>query len=548
MIRSLVYIAIFVLAATGTTSAQAGLVINEVMADEPGGSRSLEWIELYNDSPDHDVLLWYDLRFDSDTGTVTIPLAGNIPRWSYLIYCRNIDRFEEHWGDSSGVWGDHPSETYLISQLPPQFPPLRTDGGWVQLYHMTRTLWSELSWSESGEDGHSWERVHPATDQIMASSEFGGTPGLVNSLMPMGTDLALASIEVTRVNSSARLVFEIVNRGLTEIPSAFLDLFHFDESIADSLGVLVASEPIGQVDSGITVMLVGEYQFVGHYQKLIARVRLAIDDRPGNNKLVVVAPGSSFPPIRLSEVQVNSPHPFGSEWVELENVGDTAIDLSGWQIGDSIRYTEIASDSLMLPAGAFLVLAQDKAGFGLEFPLFTGLVHEPASWRQFNNGSDSVRLLDLYELSADRFYYDDNPDDGRTWSRSSTGAHIGEWGRSQDEGGTPGEVNRVRFEPEGSQTLNITITPQILSPDGDGRDDSTVIVVTTSDASTYVLRLYDSQGRRVKTFEDHSRDLAQSYVWYGRDDSGQKLPIGIYILYFEATGLESIKKTVVLAR
>jgi len=543
MIRALRYIVMMVVCGSGTIS--AGVVVNEVMANEPGGVQSLEWIELYNDSPSRATLDFFDLRIHSGTETDTILLAGDLPAQSYLVYCRDWVRFEEHWGDSSGAWGDHSSETYLISQLPLQ---LTNASGQVELYRLN-DLQSELSWNEEGEDGHSWERVHPSIDEISQSVDpTGSTPGGINSITPMGVDLALAGVEATAVNGSARLVFEIVNRGLTTISTAYLDIYVFDENAADSLGLFVASDSVGQVDSGFTMLLVGQYQFAGHYQKLIARLRGFVDDRPANNQYVFVAPGSDYPPVRLSEVQVRSPHPLGSEWVEVENIEDTAIDLSGWLLGDSIRYIGISSDPLMLPADEFLVLADDSTGFRQEFPLYTGLLHEPESWREFNNGSDSVRLIDRFGLQADRFYYDDNPEDGRTWSLSSTGDHAGEWGRSEDEGGTPGEINRVRFEPEGTQTLNISITPQIVSPDGDGRDDSTVIVVNASSASSYVLRLYDSHGRLVKTFEDYSPDLAQDYVWHGRDDGEQKLPIGIYILYFEATGVESIKKTIVLAR
>jgi len=543
MIRTLRYIFMIVVCGSGTVS--AGVVVNEVMSNEPGGEVSLEWIELYNsDTINHVNLAFFDLRIHSGSETDTILLAGEIPAGGYLIYCRDLVRFEEHWGDSSGEWGDHSTETYLISERPFQ---LSNTNGQVELYRLN--LQSELSWTESGVDGHSWERFHPTMDEIGQSVDpTGSTPGGINSITPMGVDLALAGVEATSVNGSARLVFEIVNRGLSTVSTAYLDMYQFDENAADSLGLFVASESVGEVDSGFTVMLVGQYQFAGQYKKLIARLRLSNDDRPNNNQFIFVAPGDQYPPVRLSEVQPCSPDPLGSEWVEIENIEDTAIDLSGWFLGDSISYKSISSGSLMVPAGEYFVLVQDSSGFRLEFPLYAGLLHEPESWRELNNGSDSVRLLDFFGVQADRFYYNSNPEDGRTWSRSSTGDNAGEWGRSEDEGGTPGEVNRVRFEPEGTRTLNITVTPQIVSPDGDGRDDSTVIVVNASKASSYVLKLYDSHGRLVKTFEDHSPDLAQSYVWRGRDDGGQKLPIGIYILYFEATGVESIKKTIVLAR
>jgi len=542
MMQKIVYI-VGVLA--WAASVQADVIVNEVMANEPGGVRSLEWIELYNDSETPAFLSFVELFVYSGTDSTSFLLGGSMGSESYLVLCRDSVKFEEYWGDSSGVWGDHALEGYAIREL--SFQLANPDGRAV-LYSLSNLI-SELAWDQSGEDGHSWERFHPASDVIEQSLDpSGSTPGRINSVTPMPIDLALAGVEAVSVSDSALLVFEIVNRGLTSVSTAFLDLFHFDENAADSLGLLVTSEPIGQVDSGFSVLLVGQYQFPGYYQPLVARLRVNNDDRPSNNRFAFTAPGYEYPPVILSEFLANPTSSWVSEWVELENVSDTTIDLAGWLLGDSISLVSISAGELQIQPTEYLVLAQDTAGFRLDYPLFAGRIHQPSAWCELNNGSDSVRLVDHFGIQAGCFYYDHAFDDNHSWSRSTSGEYAGRWGRSEDQGGTPGEENRVRFEPEGTRTLGIKITPQIVSPDGDGRDDSTVIVVNVSGASTYSLKLYDSHGRLVKTFEDHAPDLAEQYVWRGRDGGGQRLPIGIYILYFEATGVESVKKTIVLAR
>jgi hypothetical protein len=144
--------------------------------------------------------------------------------------------------------------------------------------------------------------------------------------------------------------------------------------------------------------------------------------------------------------------------------------------------------------------------------------------------------------------YDAVFEDNHTWSRGETVERQNEWGKSEDVGGTPGRQNRVRFSSEGENDLSLTITPQIISPDGDGIDDSAVIVIQAPEASAYTLRLYDSDGRLVKSFEDDSPDLSERYVWRGDNSGGERQPIGIYVVYFEASGVQSIKKTVVVAR
>jgi flagellar hook assembly protein FlgD len=52
----------------------------------------------------------------------------------------------------------------------------------------------------------------------------------------------------------------------------------------------------------------------------------------------------------------------------------------------------------------------------------------------------------------------------------------------------------------------------------------------------------------VKTFLDGQSSLQAEFAWDGKSDDGKQQPIGIYIVYFEAVGVESTKTTVVIAR
>jgi hypothetical protein len=525
--------------------AGADLVINEVMVNGEGGNPELlEWIELYNDSPNHANLAFFDLRIYSPTDTTTFLLAGDVGPYGYLVYCRDMTRFEEHWGDSSGVWGDDLSEDYLISQLPMQ---LVNDAGRVSLYYLISQLYSELAWTGPGLDGFSWERPLPASDEIgQCEDPSGSTPGRQNSLTPEPIDLALTSVEPAPVDGQTRIAFEVANLGLTTVDNAILELYNLDVNAPDSIGSWITSEQVGNVDSGFSVILIGQYDLPGYYRHLIANVSVLDDYRPYNNRLAFTAPGSDYPPVTLSELMATPPSG-GSEWVELKNVSDTVISLDGWRLGDSIATVPISAPGLTIFPDEYVVLASDSLTFGDRYPHFTGKLHQVSPWREFNNGSDSLRLIDEFGLPAGQFYYTEHFGD-HTWSRAEPGEFEGRWGRSEYAGGSPGEPNRVRFAPSGTQTLEFSITPRIIAPDGNGVDDSALIVITSSDATSYILEIYDSDGRLVRTFEDGASDLAERYVWYGRNDSGERLPIGIYILYFEAVGLESKKSTIVVAR
>ncbi len=538
-------IVILLLLAAGPVDAD--LVVNEVLANEPGGATTLEWVELYNDSPGTARLSFYWFRIYSNRpdgiDSVDINLAGEVGPNSFLVYCRNLDRFEEHWGDSSGVWGDDPSEDFLVSQLP---LALVNGGGKVLLFYSGLPL-SELAWDDAGRDGFSWERPLPQSDEIgQCEDPTGSTPGRLNSLTPEPVDLALAHIEPAPIEGETRIAFEVANRGLTTIDNAILGLYYLDENAPDSIGDWIAFEQVGNVDSGFSVILIGQYAIPGTYPRLIANLPVLADDRPYNNRLAFTAPGTEFPPVILSEFMATPPSG-ENEWVEFKNVSDTTIDLDGWRLGDSIALATIDTPGFMIGPDQYVVLVNDAAAFAMAYPDFVGDIHEMSPWRELNNGSDSVRLTDPFGFPASRFYYTEHFDD-HTWSRAEPGEFEGRWGRSEFAGGSPGEPNRVRFAPSGTETLQLSVTPRIIAPDGNGVDDSALIVIRSSDANSYILKIYDRDGRLVRTLEDGAGDLAEYYVWYGRNDSRERQPIGIYILYFEAVGLESKKTTIVVAR
>ncbi|MGB9722119.1 MAG: hypothetical protein ACPL28_11665, partial [bacterium] len=72
------------------------------------------------------------------------------------------------------------------------------------------------------------------------------------------------------------------------------------------------------------------------------------------------------------------------------------------------------------------------------------------------------------------------------------------------------------------------------------------------------VMIYDISGRLVKSFNHLSanqppRNLADGgiqpfnqVVWYGDDDSGRKLPSGVYFVVFKSDGMKAIRKVVML--
>ncbi|MCK4302251.1 MAG: lamin tail domain-containing protein [candidate division Zixibacteria bacterium] len=522
--------------------ATSGVVVNEVMSNEPEAFRSLEWIELYVDSAGAAAMDDYEIIAGDDM--ITFPSGLVLNGGEFYIVCRRLVSaegslgFEGRWGDSSGIWGDSPEEAALPTPQEASFS-LTNTGGVVELYRRGVKI-SELSWDAEGSDGVSWERVSPQSELILQSVDpDGSTPGIINSHTPVEHDLALEGVAAQSHQGLTSLTFMVLNRGLAVIAGAELSVY-----TADPLSLLDVL-PLPEMEPGDTAMPLGSYLLEGRYCDINAV--LSDDDRTRDNSLHFTAPGAGFPPLILTEILANPQPGSCAEWIEIKSRAFDNFDLKGWRIGDSRRLHSITDTSIVVEPGERLVLSADGANFENYCGDVFARVVVPTGWAELNNlTADTARLVDQFGWEADRFEYTLVFDSNYTWSRLEEGSQENTWGRSESAGGTPGEQNRA-ISLQADRTLNIEITPAVFSPDGDGIEDTTVISIAAPDVAGLQLRIYDRQGRVVREF-DIGVYHRNSYVWYGRSDAGNRLPIGVYIVYCEALGGGSAKKPVVIAR
>lgn len=126
--------------------------------------------------------------------------------------------------------------------------------------------------------------------------------------------------------------------------------------------------------------------------------------------------------ILISEVFPNPQGPDAEkEFIELENIGDGDIDLSGWKLGDeSGRKYCISRDefeSVMILPGEFFILPRGKTGIALN-----------------NSGGDTVSLYQPDDGLLDSVSYSGSAPEGQSYSESER-----EWGWSKTP--TPGKEN-----------------------------------------------------------------------------------------------------------
>ncbi|MEE8404390.1 MAG: lamin tail domain-containing protein [candidate division Zixibacteria bacterium] len=525
------------------------IVINEVMSNEPGSSTSLEWIELYNNSASQAFINSHTLVVGSDT--VLFSPTLRLAPFEYYIICRKLigdafsPGFETRWGDSSGFWGDTPFESSI--QIPqPAAISLLNSGGTIRLYDAFNILVSEFVWSSSGKDGTSWERTFADLSQIEQSVDpSGSTAALVNSVSPLANDLSIEKVEVFSINSATSITVHILNRSFSTISGASLYLFR--ESADTSQPPVDTIDIINLPDAlpGFTTLIKRTYFLTGLYENL--RVKLPDDDRLYNNQISFIAPGSEFPPLIINEFLPDPKAPLATEWVELKNISSLDIDLNGWQIGDVNSVKLITSNQISVSSGEYVVLAQDSLEFTSFYPFYSGRLIQPAGWSVLNNSGDALKLLDSFNIMAASFDYVSGYGDNFSWSRVESGVDEGIWGRSENSGGSPGELNRVVFSSSG-ESVRLRIEPSHFSPDGDGYQDTVIIFIESPQAEAYSLKIFDRYGRQIRSILDDELFMASSYGWDGKFDDGRRAPVGIYIVLFEARGERTVKKPVVVAR
>jgi hypothetical protein len=251
----------------------------------------------------------------------------------------------------------------------------------------------------------------------------------------------------------------------------------------------------------------------------------------------------------ISEFLANPTAGLETEWIELYNPSDSTIDLIYFKIGDKLGLHTISDTAIVVPAMTYVILVQDSATFHQYYPSATCPVIEPSGWCGLNNDGDLVRLTDIGGNVIDSVTYDKVFPDNRSWERCLDPGGRSFWGESYAvSGSSPCEANSF-FYPR-AEAVEISVSPDPFSPNGDGHEDLTTIRFNPPEAKSFDLCIYDVSGRKVKTFFHSVEPIPGSIVWDGRGDDNQRLPIGIYIIYAKTSDGQnhSTKKTVVIAR
>jgi hypothetical protein len=542
------------------------VVITEIRYAPPPAAS--EFIELYNRSDstvDLGTLAYADANRDFDR---VGPRFEPLPPDSHAVLVR----------DASAFASTFPSVPF---RSPGGWEALNNGGDTVVLRHVpTETTLDAVPYDPSwgGSDGRSLERIDPAgpsnrTSNFGASTaEAGATPGARNSRYDPDEAAPSPVFAEQVAERRVAITFSESVRPPSVTPAAFTLPATTVTNVrltSDTVATLSLADP----PSGRTVQVAGIQDRVGN-ALANATVRLAY--RPAVGDLVVNE--LLFDP-RADDFD---DRPNQVEYVEIRNRTDRPLSLRGLFATDR---PDERGEADTLRAGRRTLLAPRGYGVVAAAPSDARRARASqlaAAFPQAPLAADSVAFLpvdaerlglgndgDLVRLHradgtaiADVAYAPDwhapglEEPKGTSLERISVsgGATADNWTSSTaPAGGTPGQKNAVSLAPPTSAPdEGLRIEP---SPFSIERDGATRIRYSLEDVPNLVrVRIFDARGRKVRTLEDaRLTGRTGELVWNGRDDDGNRVRIGVYVVLFEAVRTDDatiarFKEPVVVAR
>lgn len=269
----------------------------------------------------------------------------------------------------------------------------------------------------------------------------------------------------------------------------------------------------------------------------------------------------------INELLFN-PVPNGADFVELYNRSIFPINISDMRIAkrdaetdEIINVYTISEQNYMLNAGEYLVLSVDTAVIQADFET-AGKFLQLSSMPSYPDDEGVVVILNAKDSIIDEFRYSDDMHYALLSNEEGVSLERIDYDQpTTDEGNWHSAAQNVGFATPGYQNSQyknigdvemqdeITLNPQVFSPDNDGYDDLMTINYEFAE-SGYVANVvvYDVKGRLIKTLaQNELLPIAGYWTWDGLNETNEKARIGIYAVIVEVFDLSGNVKTYKLA-
>ena len=261
------------------------------------------------------------------------------------------------------------------------------------------------------------------------------------------------------------------------------------------------------------------------------------------------------------------PLTISSEYIEFYNNSGKYLNLNGWKatVGSS-SLNLFNGCKFYIQPGAYLVLASDTTlynRFGnMRGVDSTRIVIFNSSLGLSNSGA-MIKISDVLNNTIDSVNYNpkwhnNNLSDTKGYSLERINIGLpttlpSNWSSCANPlGGTPGQKNSIFIQ--NNKESSLSVSPNPFSPDGDGYEDFTIIKYKLkANTSQIRVKIFDVKGRIVRSLSNNQFTNSESQIIFdGKDDGGQKLRVGIYVVFLEAVDdmggtYEQVKTTLVVA-
>lgn len=524
------------------------ILINEIMADPdpPVALPNGEYVELYNRTKFPVNLRDWSLKFGNNIKTLP-PLTIN-PQ-GYLLIAKDSGYI--NYANCALVFTSASS--------------LSNEGTTLALYdaqhHVIHAVsycpdWFEGSFKEEG--GWSLEMTDPGnpcgcSDNWKASKDaMGGTPGKINAAIKSNPDLdpPILCRAVISDSSSLKVTF-------SESMDSVSMLTTSNWIISPGYNNPVKVIPVSPGFTSAELLCNGVFTLGNTYR---LRVSENLKDCAGNFCDSAIAIRFAIPDtvsghdIIINEV-LSNPASGGSRFIELYNRSEKVINLQSLVLSNSDTAAgllpgamPIMPEGCLLFPGDYIAVTSDRANIlehyyspspeniiGMDgFPVFGDDSGTVIIARQ-----DNLEMIDRMQYGPDMHYPLLVSREGVSLERTHPDMSSGDknnWHSAAETAGfaTPAFQNSHWIFP-GATNQEISIEPEIFSPDNDGYNDLLTIVIRLKDQVCAVnMSVYDARGRDVRQLANNVLAGSEAFfVWDGMTSSGSKAPIGIYVIVIE---------------
>ena len=541
------------------------ILINEIMADPspPVILPEAEYVELYNRSA-----FPVDLKFLTFwLGTTEKPLPNyTLPAGGYVILCDDGSKsLLEPFGpviDFSSFAVTNGSGTITLKDI---------DGNVIHAVSYTEN-WFQGSYKKDG--GWSLEMIDPlnpcgeASNWKACSNEVGGTPGKLNSVNATNPDLVPPAISRVGVDDPTHITVWLTESCET---TNILNIANYtiDNGIGNPGSVhvqspdykaayLVLASPL-VADVIYTLTITGNItDCAGNLIATGNSVRFAIPQTAGANDIII------------NELLFD-PTAEGVDFVEIYNRSSKVVDLKDLVLAnyDTIAkvitdYNQISTEPFQVFPADYILLSTDSTAVKKCYQTtnpkaFINMTNFPSM-----NNEDGVvaitskggEVIDVTGYTAAMQYPLLTSVDGVSLERISPerpSKDATNWHSASEAVGyaTPGYKNSqsgITITDENE----ITLSPDIFSPDNDGYNDNLTIAYSFGAPGNNIsIIIYDATGRLVRNLVNHEIcGTSGAYTWDGITNERAKALIGRYIVFVEIFDLDGnvrrFKKSTVL--